>query len=290
MAEDKKDGYGTLEWIISQSEEGMFLAVAGEPRQKEIMAYFADRPVGIYDCMQHSGTYMFRDLKEWGDSLEEMKTLLILNFQYAMQHEEDYKRLNFSRDMLAGLRKNLIFFTTAGGDDSLASKACDFYSFLKMRILFDDDREKPTGIDWKLGERQRNVQKEIIPDYGARHMDWDLEIEEPGLVRRRIECLIERAQETRKRYLYYYAEMYLLTAQEHGKNLFGPEHPETARIYHMLGEIYEDIEKYDKAEELYKQALRIREDVLGKEHPDAEETRKCIMRIYEKQGIYDKPL
>lgn len=94
MAEDKKDGYETLEWIISQSEEGLFLAVAGEPRQKEIMAYFAGRPVGIYD----------------------------------------------------------------------------------------------------------------------------------------------------------------------------------------------------KAEELYKQALRIREDVLGKEHPDAEETRKCIMRIYEKQGIYDKSL
>ena len=137
MQEDKNDGYGTLEWIFSQSEEGLFLAVAGEPKQKEVMAYFADRRAGIYDCKEHSGTYMFRDLKEWGDSLQEMETLLVFNFQYAMQHDEDYKRLNFSRDMLAGMRKNLFFFTTAWGDDSLASKACDFYSFLKMRILLE---------------------------------------------------------------------------------------------------------------------------------------------------------
>ena len=66
MQEDKNDGYGTLEWIFSQSEEGLFLAVAGEPKQKEVMAYFADRRAGIYDCKEHSGTYKFRDLKEWG--------------------------------------------------------------------------------------------------------------------------------------------------------------------------------------------------------------------------------
>ena len=54
MQEDKNDGYGTLEWIFSQSEEGLFLAVAGEPKQKEVMAYFADRRAGIYDCKEHS--------------------------------------------------------------------------------------------------------------------------------------------------------------------------------------------------------------------------------------------
>ena len=39
---------------------------------------------------------------------------------------------------------------------------------------------------------------------------------------------------------------------------------------------------------MYKLALRIRENVLDREHPDALETRECIMRIYEKQGAYEK--
>ena len=288
MQDDKNDGYGTLEWIFSQSEEGLFLAVAGEPKQKEVMAYFADRRAGIYDCKEHSGTYKFRDLKEWGDSLQEMETLLVFNFQYAMQHDEDYKRLNFSRDMLAGMRKNLIFFTTAWGDDSLASKACDFYSFLKMRILLDSGKGKPTDVHLMAEEKGRNIQEEIILDYAALCADLELRIEEPKLVLVRTEYLIEQARRARHRYLYYYAELYLVAAQRLGRKLFDTEHLEMAKIYQMRGELYEETEKYEKAEEMYKLALRIHENVLNREHPDALETRECIMRIYEKQGAYEK--
>ncbi len=286
MPKDNKDDYQTLEWIVGQSEEGLFLAVAKEAKQKEMMAYFAGKQVGIYDCKQHSENYMFRDLKEWGDSLEEMKTLLIFNFQYAMQHDQDYKRLNFSRDMLAGMRKNLIFFTTAEGDDGLALKAHDFYSFLKIRILFGNDEEERTDVDWDIKERHLDIQCIITVDFGS--LCADLETGEPKLIIESTECLVKRAQKARKRLLYYYAELCLLAAQKYRKKVLGPEHLEMAGIYHMLGGIYEDIGKYDKAEEWYKRALHIRENALDREHPDALETRKCIMRIYENQGAYEK--
>ena len=137
-------------------------------------------------------------------------------------------------------------------------------------------------------EKGRSIQEEIILDYAALCADLELRIEEPKLVLERTEYLIEQARRARQRYLYYYAELYLVAAQRLGRKLFDTEHLEMAKIYQMRGELYEETEKYEKAEEMYKLALRIRENVLDREHPDALETRECIMRIYEKQGAYEK--
>ena len=77
---------------------------------------------------------VIRFLKE--QAVPESSTFLIMNFQFALQEEEDFKRLNFSRDMLAGLGKNLVFVTTPYVDDQLAVSAYDFYSFVKLRVIF----------------------------------------------------------------------------------------------------------------------------------------------------------
>ena len=80
MSERNEEGYQTLGWIINKSEDGLFLVVADEPIQQEIVLQ------------------------------ADAQTFFIVNFQFAVQSEQDISRLNFSRDMLMGLGKNLVFF------------------------------------------------------------------------------------------------------------------------------------------------------------------------------------
>lgn len=138
MKECNQEGYQTLEWIMNVSDDGLFLAIADEMIQNEIINFYHDGGVGIYNYQQHSGGYSFDKLYDWIVSLPEIQTFLIFHLQLALKDENDLKRINFSRDMMAKLKKNIIFFTTINGDDKLATGAYDFYSFIKLRIFFSE--------------------------------------------------------------------------------------------------------------------------------------------------------
>ena len=138
MRESNREGYRTLGWIINKSEQGMFLVVADEGMQSEIVRIYRQGALGVYDYKRHPGPYSFRDLQEWIAGLPETRTFLIANFHLAVQNEESLKRFNFSRDMLEGLGKNLIFLVKPYWDARLAVGAYDFYSFIKLRVLFDN--------------------------------------------------------------------------------------------------------------------------------------------------------
>ena len=138
MHERNEEGYQTLGWIINQSENGLFLVIAEEPIQQEIVEVYRGGMIGVYDYRRNPGEFSFADLKAWIDAQENVRTFFIVNFQFAIPGQQDIDRLNFSRDMLTGLGRNLVFFTTPYGDDRLARGAYDFYSFLKIRITFHD--------------------------------------------------------------------------------------------------------------------------------------------------------
>lgn len=174
MAENNQEGYQTLGWIINQSEQGLYLVVADETTQKEIAELYRQGMVGIYDYKRHPGAYSFRELQEWAVDLPEVKTILLVHFHLAIQSDEDVKRLNFSRDMLSSLGKNIIFLTTAYGDDQLAKGAYDFYSFLKIRTVFpnamnvQETQENPilsvetlaeSGHTWEPEEAKKKVEE-----------------------------------------------------------------------------------------------------------------------------------
>ena len=104
-------------------------------------------------------------MQQWIAQKSEIQTFLIVNFQFAIQSEEDLKRLNFSRDMLAGLEKNLIFLTTAYGDDQLAGGAYDFYSFVKIRIIFHTERkEQQAGLPFSETDHLFIAQETLNPE------------------------------------------------------------------------------------------------------------------------------
>ena len=110
MSERNEEGYQTLGWIINKSEDGLFLVVADEPIQQEIVEVYGGGMIGVYDYKRHPGEYSFSELKGWIDLQADAQTFFIVNFQFAVQSEQDISRLNFSRDMLMGLGKNLVFF------------------------------------------------------------------------------------------------------------------------------------------------------------------------------------
>ena len=274
MLESRQEGYRTLGWIVNKSEQGIYLAVADEEMQGEIVRIYRQGAVGVYDYMRHPGAYSFRNLQEWVSGLPEIKTFFLANFHLAVQNEESLKRLNFSRDMLEGLGKNFIFLVTPYWDDRLATGAYDFYSFIKLRVMFHnyetshEDKEELLSLAAEPEEER----------------EWNAEEAKQNLAK--AYELLEQATEERDRTHYRESVELLLKAREIREKLLGPEHLEVARIDQVLADVYYYQGKYREAEELYEKSLRIRERVLGEEHPDTAASYNNLAGVYESQGKY----
>ena len=275
MEENSQEGYKTLGWIIRKSEQGLFLIIADEMMQEEIVDIYSQGTVEIYDYKQHLGGYSFYDLQKWIITLPETRTFMISNFHLAIQQEEDLKRLSFSRDMLESLEKNLIFLSTSFGDDRLANGAYDFYSFLKLRIVFQN-----YGIEWK------NHEEKLIFEEFPQEVKYKSERLKPELERAYI--LIEQAKDKMDKLQYYESEKLLLKAQKIKEELLGIEHLEVVEIRNKLAKVYEKQGEYKKAEELYKKSLCIYERILGEEHPNTARIYNDLMAVYENRGEYRK--
>lgn len=277
MSERNQEGYQTLGWIINQSEYGLYVVVADETIQSEIIEIYRKGMVGVYDYRRNPGRYSFQVLQQWIAQKPEIKNFLIANFQIAIQSEEDLKRLNFSRDMLAGLGKNLIFLTTSYGDDLLAGAAYDFYSFVKMRILFHSDREEQQWTDLLPSNTEnQSIERETLNPEESKQM---LE---------KSKRLLEQAEEARDRAEYQRSERLMLKAREIREKLLGAEHLEMVEIYLKLSEIYKEQGKYREAESFCLKMLKISEGILGEEHPDTVDGYNQLAEIYERQGKYQE--
>lgn len=277
MSESNQEDYQTLGWIINKSEYGLFLVIAEEEMQSQIAEVYHRGMVKIYDYKEHPKAYSFLDLKKWIDAFPEIQTFLIINFQFAIQSEDDLKRLNFSRDMIAGLGKNLIFCTTPYGDDMLVSGAYDFYSFIKIRILFSDYHDT-------INEEGKDLKADFLQEYIPQDKEWDSEEAKKKL--KKVDILLREAGEAENRQEYHRVEIFLLEAMEISKKILGSEHLKMASIYSNLAKSYKKQGKYKEAEELYKKAIAIDEKILGENHVDTAIHYNNLAGLYERQGKY----
>lgn len=277
MSENNQEGYQTLGWIINKSEQGLYLVVADDEIQKEIIEVYRQGMVGIYDYRRHPGAYSFRDLHNWIAALPEYKTFLIANLQLAIQSDEDLERLNFSRDMIAGLEKNFIFLITSYGDDRLALGAYDFYSFLKLKIIFHN---------YDIRKEKRVEEHRLNEDRLIQDIEWKPEEAKQKL--KEAYVMLEQAKDERDRARYYESEKLLLNARRIKEKLFGTEHLEVAAVDFELAIVCVEQGKYKEAEELYKKVLTIEEEVLGENHPDTANSYECLAILYQKQGKYNE--
>lgn len=274
MSESNQEGYRSIGWIINKSEQGLYLVVADEKMQKEIADVYGQGAVEIYDCRRHPGAYSFHDLQKWVVSLPEKQTFMIINFHLALQDEESIKRLNFSRDMLEGIGKNFIFCVTPYWDDILAVKAYDFYSFLRLRIIFQNKEENL--------EREKQMISAV--DESIEEDEWKPE----ELKQKMAEAneLIETAMDEINEGHYSESKKLLLKARKIKEKLLGPKHLEIAEIDYELAGEYERAGKYKEAENLYLKSLLVRERVLGEDHPDTASVYSGLADVYKSQGKY----
>ena len=74
------------------------------------------------------------------------------------------------------------------------------------------------------------------------------------------------------------------------EELYGLEHPDTAKSYNHIGGVYCALSDYAKALVCYHKSLAIREQVLGLEHPDTATSYNNIGLVYFNQGEYAEAL
>ena len=290
MSESNRESYQTLEWAVTKSETGLFLVIADEEIQEEIVETYRESAVKIFDYRQYPEVYSYQMLAEWMGNYPESGTFFV-NFQFALRGDQDFKRLNFSRDMLARLDKNLFFLTTPYGDDRLVSRACDFYSFIKMRIIFPDHGTGGADLDSSLlksglfspeCDRRRisvsaymsillQKQNEVKEQVGPKHPDMAVVQHELAAVYGNLGHYRE-AEECCQKALVLRLEIY------------GKRHPVTARSYEQMADLYALQGKYEEAETTYRRALSIYEETLGKAHSDTAACCKNLVRLLEKQG------
>ena len=273
MEESNQEGYQTLGWIINKSEYGLYLVIADETIQKEIVEIYQKGKIGIYDYKQHQETYSFHNLKEWILSLPEIHTFFIVNFQFSIRSEQDLKRLNFSRDMIANLQKNLIFFTTPSEDDKLIVSAYDFYSFIKIRITFHDYKIEGINKKSELLSEKEAIQQQQVMEEQVLDKNRSKSIQEEKWcseeTREKLQAtydLIKQAKEAEDKKEYSESIRLLLESKEIREKLLGSEHLEMEIIYEKLGHLYEKQRLYKESENFYKKALKIHQKKIGRAH------------------------
>ena len=283
MNNPNADSYRSLGWILNNSEDGLFFLITTEKMQQEVISHYAASNVAICDYKQHSSGYSFNALESWINSAPQAGAYFLLNFHLAIQEVKDITRLNFSRDMLTSLQKNLIFCITQRADDILSRRAYDFYSYVKLRLFFQEEVFENTenqNIPPYIFDRSTSVGCEL---------QMDFELPQTQLLSQAI-ALTNQADQLIKEFRYYDALSHLQDAQAIRERFLGEKHPDTAETYNNIAAVYNNQGDYTKALEWLQKSLVISETVLGTEHPNTAATYNNIAGVYDKQGDYAKAL
>ncbi len=238
------DSYRSLGWILNDSDDGLFFLIASERMQREIIVHYETSNVAVYDYKKNPGSYAGNHLEEWINGQADADAYFIVNFQLAIQNDEDIKRLNFSRDILSRLDKNIVFFMTQNTDNKLAKGAYDFYSYIKFRIFFEDE----------FVDAFASQQYDIINDFHIINTDLsatknesiyvnsnqdDIDFNQPKeLLLSMAISFVNKSQQYQNDFQYNDALSVLFKALDIRKKLLGAKHPDTAAVYHKISLIY----------------------------------------------------
>ncbi|MCL2204233.1 MAG: tetratricopeptide repeat protein [Defluviitaleaceae bacterium] len=267
----------SLDNITNHSEEGFYFVIASEGTQREIASDYADTGISVYDYKKEPGSFSFNVFEQWVNQHPEANTFFLVNFHLAIQEIKDAVALNFSRDMLARLKKNLIFFVTQRVDDLLVKNAYDFYSYIKLRILFAGEKAPinllPKPTHWQPDETKITTPLDAI----------DFAKPENLLLSEAI-MYMNKAKQLCDEFSYDEALLYCEKAVEIREKILGKTHRDTANVYNALADIYYFINKHTEAMDLYTKSLHINEKILGKNHPFIAENYRNIASVHKEQG------
>ena len=278
---DNALSYQKLDWVVEQSDDGLYLVVASAAMQHKVARGYRINAVAVFDYSTEERPFRVGSFSRLLERAPGKRAYFFLNFQLAIPEAEDVERFNFCRDILAREHLNLVFFVNQETHDRLNRGAMDLYSFLRLIMPFSDElAEKPelasfdtqpdrsTGItlpapDFTLPRRQLLTQAIAYRNEGDRLY---------GIGRYRI------------------AQAYYQAALDIRLPLLGEEHEDVASAYNNLGLTRERLGNYPKALEFHEKALKIREAVLGTNHPSTATTYNNLASVYAHMGDYPKAL
>ena len=284
---DNTSAYQTIGWIINHSDGGFFSVIASEPMQSRVVAFYQDSNIAVYDYRLQQEEYTFQALADWISDQPDKSAYFLLNFQRALYGEQVLTRLNFSRDMLWRLNKNIIFCMTKEADDQLCKNAYDFYSYIKLTAVFQDELVETS--------KQQPVPDETIRFWHEEECHGQLDIEPYGQWPEEKQLayailLSNRAEVSIQEWRYSDARCLLEAVLNIRTAVLGTEHPDTGTTYNNIANVYQVQGDYTKALEYYQKALDIRIKTLGTGHPETGTTYNNIAGVYQDQGDYTKAL
>lgn len=282
---DNTSAYQTIGWILDHSDDGFFSLIASESMQSQVAALYKDSNVAVYDYLLQQDEYTFQALKDWICAHPDKNAYFLLNFQRALLGDQILTRLNFSRDMLRKLNKNIIFCMTRTADDLLNKGAYDFYSYIKLVIVFQDEfvgSLKDQAFDDIPAGFQRleecNTQLDIEP-----YEQWPEEKQLAYAI-----SLSNRAEAFIQECRYSDARRLLETALNIKTAVLGAEHPSTGTSCNNLAGVYRDLGDYAKALEYSQKSLAICKRVFGTEHSSTGTCYNNLAGVYRALGDYAK--
>ena len=274
-------GYETLEWIIEQSEEGLFVATATPRMQRAIADRYRYADVCVFDFTEGE-PYYFAILARLFRDEPGKRAYFLLNTQRALTDGAAMERFNFSRDMLAREKKNLVFFMTEEAAQRVNRGAYDLHSYIRLFLDFEDDTPDAGAV---------TEAPAVLPDRSVGVAPPKLDFSQPraALLAKAI-SLSNTAQKYYDDGRYRDAETLWRGTLTIRERLLGGEHPDTAAALYQLGGTCERQARYDEALALLQRALKIQLRTVGKQHPDTATTYNNIALVYADTGEYGKAL
>ena len=283
---DNIASYEDLGWIINHSDEGFYALIASPRMQESVVSHYRLGPVAVYDYKERPDDYRFRDVVAFLEEHPQARTVFLLNMQNALMKLEAVQRLNFSRDMLARTNRNFIFCMTKDTFDELNLHAFDFFSFLKLKLRFEDELDKTE-------EKTQTFQPQVLPKDLSEGVNPD-EGYDPTWPRQRqltfAIAMMNQAESMNLKNSYADALKFLDKAIEIREEYLGKDHPETASAYLAKGNTLAKKGNYTEALELVQKAVKIRENTLGQDNPYTVETYDAMGVISCDSGKYEDAL
>jgi tetratricopeptide (TPR) repeat protein len=311
MEDNNSFSFWRLSKIIRESIGGFYFILAKPAMQQQVANSYLSDNVAVYDYSGKENKYKPEDIFRFIDENADKKIYFILNFQIPFfgkevsTQQEDYFRLNMSRDTISDNSKLFIFFMTPETEYNISLAAMDFFGYVNAKISFTDiDKEQTFQEIEKLPEEKKNLHlkpeieerlsryKETIDEYlNVNPADYhDISEKDKNYLLVAARDLNYFAELHIKTGNYKEPENLLLKAIEIRERILGTQHPNTAITYNNIGFVYDNQGDYPKALAFYQKALKIREKVLGIEHPDTATTYNNIGGVYYIQGDYPKAL
>lgn len=292
------DELRNLEYVFQYVSDGIFVFTTKTSQMQKIIAdELSIWDTAILDFSNINAAYSYAMLFNFAKENEHKRILIAINFQNVLKNNYDIINLNLSRDMIACHKKIWIFGMTLDKEKELSLKARDFYSYVRLKVNFEDEIEQDKHMFKQLNYDESSfIDPKLIDDLLENYNDF-IENEENAYF------LYDPKQPDAKNIsiansfknigdLFKYKNEYEKAIQWYRFSLniyivvLGEEHPNVVDTYISLAEVYRFKGCYDEALDLFNKALVICEKTLGKEHLHTASLYDNLARVYKDEGDY----